>query len=74
MVPNTAARVKNIGLLLTANTQPASAMSSAPKISSFFRPNLSAMEVMTTVIRAPPASAAVKIHPMAVLLSPIVSR
>src|SRR5262245_6441493 len=72
--PKIAAKASNHGSLLTAKTQPAIAISTAPKISNVFRPKLSATVVMIIVITAPPASAAANIQPMAVVVSPIPSR
>ena len=74
MVPKIAANTKRIGFSLTAKIQPASAISIAPKISSALRPKLSATAVIKTVITAPPARAAVKTQPMAVVLNPTASR
>ena len=74
MVPKIAASIRRIGLSLTANAQPASAISSAPTISKVFRPKLSATAVMMIVITAPPARAAVNIQPIAVVLKPMASR
>ena len=62
------------GSRLSANIEPANAIRTAPTIKSARRPNLSATAVMMMVITAPPASAAVKIQPIAAGLSPTVSR
>jgi len=68
MVPKLAARVSSMGLAVMAKTPPAIAINTVPKINSVFRPQLSATSVIRMVIAAPPASAAVKIQPMAVAL------
>jgi hypothetical protein len=49
-------------------------MKTAPATNSALRPNRSATEVMTRVIAALPASAAVKIQPIETGLSPMLSR
>lgn len=61
-------------LSLTANIHPASAISAAPAINSALRPRRSATPVMMIVITAPPASAAVKIQPIAAGPNPTASR
>lgn len=74
MVPKIEAMASPIGLSLMANTQPANVIKSVLTIKSALRPKLSARAVIRIVITAPPASAAVKIQPIAARLSPTESR
>ena len=74
IVPMIAAIIRAAGLAVFANTTPAIAIMTAPAISMRRRPIRSAMVVISTVITAPPASAAVKMPPMVDSRSPRLAR